>query len=70
MTCLKTKEWTPLDPGHVEHKFYCSDGATGELARIDELKGKAVVVELIDRNLATVPPAPSAPPSPMPSCTP
>jgi hypothetical protein len=36
MTCLKTKEWTPLDPGHVEHKFYCSDGATGELARIDE----------------------------------
>ena len=23
--CLQTKEWTPLEPGIVEHKFYCRE---------------------------------------------
>ncbi|MBU0533148.1 PepSY domain-containing protein [Candidatus Micrarchaeota archaeon] len=23
--CLKTSDWTPLDPGNVEHKYYCSE---------------------------------------------
>ncbi len=43
--CLKTKEWTPLEPGVVEHKYYAPDvgmvlerlveGGSGELELID-----------------------------------
>lgn len=43
--CLKTKEWTPLDPGNVEHKYY--EPGIG-LVFIEELKEKTVLVELID----------------------
>jgi hypothetical protein len=42
--CLVTKEWTPLSPGNVEHKYYAA--STG-LVLIEELKGKSVRVELI-----------------------
>ena len=42
--CLKTKEWTPLEPGNIEHKYYAP--GTG-LVLIEELKGKTVRVELI-----------------------
>lgn len=70
LECLKTKEWTPLDTGHNEHKFYCSDGAVGELSLIHELKGKTVVVELIGRNVAPVPGPPAGPPFPIPNCVP
>jgi len=38
---MKTKEWTPLERGEVEHKYYCD----GELVLIEELKGKTVIVE-------------------------
>lgn len=67
LVCMKTKEWTPLEQGAIEHKFYCSDGTVGELARIEELKGKTVIVELVGRNLAA-PPPPVGPISPIPSC--
>jgi hypothetical protein len=43
--CLKTKEWTPLDPGTIEHKYYAPDVG---LVYIEELKEKTVKVELID----------------------
>ncbi len=43
--CLKTKEWTPLEPGEIEHKYYASGVG---LVLINELKGKTVRVELID----------------------
>ncbi len=43
--CLKTKEWTPLEPGEIEHKYYAPDVG---LVFIEELKGKTVKVELID----------------------
>jgi len=50
--CLKTKEWSPLEPGHVEHKFYCPpDG----LVLINELKGKTLRVELVGDSLDDVP---------------
>jgi len=49
--CMTTKEWTPLERGHIEHKTYCSDGDYGELALVHELKGKTVLVELIDKNV-------------------
>jgi len=42
--CLKTKEWTSLDPGTIEHKYYAPDIG---LVYIEELKGKTVEVELI-----------------------
>lgn len=43
--CLKTKEWTPLEPGEIEHKYYCvPDG----LVLIEELHGGTKDVELID----------------------
>jgi hypothetical protein len=69
LECQKTKEWTPLDTGHVEHKFYCSDGVTGELTLIRELKGKTVIVDLIAMNVVA-PPAPIGPPNPLPTCAP
>lgn len=43
--CLKTKEWTPLAPGEIEHKYYAPGIG---LVFIEELKGKTVKVELID----------------------
>ena len=43
--CLKTKEWTPLEPGEIEHKYYASGVG---LVLIEELKGKTVYVELVD----------------------
>lgn len=67
LTCMKTKEWTPLEPGNIEHKFYCSDGEVGALARIEQLKGQTVIVEPIDYDVAA-PPAPAAPPSAIPEC--
>lgn len=51
--CVKTKEWTPLERGQVEHKFYCPpDG----LVLINELKGKTLRVELVGDSLDDVPP--------------
>ncbi len=44
--CLKTKEWTALDPGVIEHKYYAPGVG---LVLIEELKGKTVRVELIDK---------------------
>ena len=49
--CLVTKEWTPLEPGEIEHKYYCDpapDGTGPGLVFIEELKGKNLYVELID----------------------
>jgi hypothetical protein len=43
--CLVTKEWTPLDPGVVEQKYYAPGVG---LVLVEELKGKTVEVELID----------------------
>ena len=48
--CLRTKEYSPLSPGAVEHKNYCPEG--GGLLLIDELSGgKTVRVELIGNAL-------------------
>ncbi len=45
--CLKTKEWTPLERGEIEHKYYCPD--VGALLLIEEVSGgPTVVVDLID----------------------
>ena len=50
--CLITKEWTPLEPGEIEHKYYCltpaSNGTGPGLVFIEELKGKTLNVELIN----------------------
>jgi len=43
--CLVTKEWSQLDPGNVEHKYY-ADGVG--LVLIKELKGKSVRIELVE----------------------
>jgi hypothetical protein len=42
---LKTKEWTPLEPRAIEHKFYAPGVG---LVLIEQLKGKTVRVELVD----------------------
>lgn len=69
LTCMKTKEWTPLEPGSVEHKYYCSDGTVGELSLIEELHGGKVIVELFATNVAS-PPLAGGPdqPDPTPDC--
>jgi len=43
--CLKTKEWTSLEPGEIEHKYYAPGIG---LVFIEELKEKTLRVELID----------------------
>ena len=52
MDCLKTKEWTPLERGAVEHKFYCLDDmelGLSVLYLINEVSGGPTIsVELID----------------------
>jgi len=45
--CLKTKEWTLLEPGSVEHKYYCPYVG---LVLINELSGGPTVrVELVEQ---------------------
>jgi len=67
LVCMKTKEWAPIERGAIEHKFYCSDGTVGELSLVEELQGKTVIVELVDRDVAA-PPPPAGPINPIPSC--
>lgn len=43
--CLKTKEWTPLDPGFIEHKYYAPGVG---LVLVNELHGGTVRVELVE----------------------
>ena len=50
-SCLETKEWSPLEPGAIEHKFYCPDG--GGLLLIQELKGKTLRTEYVGDTLPT-----------------
>jgi hypothetical protein len=69
LVCIKTKEWTPLERGAIEHKWYCSDGEIGELALIEELHGKTVIVELVARNIVATPPVDELPINPIPSCS-
>jgi len=42
---LMTKEWTPLEPGSIEHKYYAPGVG---LVYIEELKEKTVEVELVE----------------------
>lgn len=48
--CLMTREWSPLERGSIEHKFYCQEddnpGPAG-LLFVEELKGKNLYVEYI-----------------------
>jgi len=50
--CLKTKEWSPLELGVVEHKYYCQtttpDGPIGLFLLGNELQGGTVRTELVD----------------------
>ena len=67
---MTTKEWSPLEPGAIEQKFYRSIGGVGELFRIEELKSKTVIVDLVARNITNPPSAAGLPISPTPSCPP
>lgn len=42
---LETKEWSPLEPGHVEHKYY-AEGIGLVLVR--EQKSGKILIELVD----------------------
>jgi hypothetical protein len=48
-SCLETKEWSPLEHGAVEHKFYCPTGGGNVLTT--ELKGKTLRTELVGDTL-------------------
>lgn len=47
--CLVTKEWSPLEHGYVEHKFYCPQG--GGLVLINELHGGTIRTEFVGDTL-------------------
>jgi len=51
--CTVIKEWSPLEPGSVEHKHYCLNPAGSGLVFIEELKQKTLYVEYIGANLPT-----------------
>jgi hypothetical protein len=44
--CLKIKDWTPLEPDVVEHKFYSKE--TGNLILEEKVAGESGRVELIE----------------------
>lgn len=54
--CLMTKEWTPLEPGQIEHKFYCPGpgNPNAGLMFIEELKGKTVYVEYVGSDFGSL----------------
>jgi hypothetical protein len=64
--CVKTKEWSPLEIGVVEHKYYCDS----LLLLVNELQGGTVRTELVavyyltDPEDVGVTPPPITPPSP------
>lgn len=43
--CVKIKEWAPLDPGSVEHKYYCEN--VGLVLVEENAGGKTLFVDLI-----------------------
>jgi hypothetical protein len=47
--CLVTKEWSPLNLGSIEHKYYCPDA--GGLVLVHEFHGKTTVAEPIEIHL-------------------
>ncbi len=51
--CLVTREWTPLEPGSVEKKWYCmaQGDFPGGLSLVEEQKGKTLRVEYIGNTL-------------------
>ena len=60
--CLMTREWTPLEPGEIEHKFYCPEpGNPGPgLMFIEELRGKNVYVEYVGPDFGDLAPGEGA----------
>jgi hypothetical protein len=55
-----TREWTPLEPGEIEHKFYCPSTMTGNpvsggLMLVEELKGKTTHVEYVGSTFGFLP---------------
>lgn len=44
--CLQTKDWTPLEPDIVEHKFYCA--AVGNVVLEKHVAGDSGQVELVE----------------------
>ncbi len=44
--CLQIKEWTPLEPAVVEHKYYCQ--AVGNLALAKKVAGGSGQIELVE----------------------
>lgn len=44
--CVKIKEWVPLEPGNVEHKYYCLDRGLVLVAGI--AGGKTVWTDLVE----------------------
>jgi len=41
VNCLETKEWSPLEHGAIEHKYYCpeADGGRGALVQVEAVSG-------------------------------
>ena len=41
VNCLETKEWSPLEHGAIEHKYYCpeADGGRGALVQVKAVSG-------------------------------
>lgn len=46
--CAKTKEWSTLEIGAVEHKYYCPTEDGGLLLLVNSLQGGTVRTELVD----------------------
>ena len=58
--CMVMKEWTKLEPGNIEHKYYAPGFG---LVYIKELKEKTVKVELVDVVSGEIV-SPTGPPTP------
>jgi hypothetical protein len=65
--CLMTKEWSPLERGAIEHKYYCpTEEFGGLLPLINELQGGTVRTELVQILENSGPPSEATPPNLIP----
>jgi len=44
--CLQTKDWTPLEPEVIEHKFHCRE--VGNVVLEQKVAGESGQIEIIE----------------------
>jgi len=68
--CLKTKNWTPLEPDVVEYNYYCPQIGNVVLEEVPADNEKVELIDVMYDQPASITPAPEPAPEPSPEPTP